>query len=79
MIRVCWKLRILCVAVRALSRFLTYESQNRLTESLVLFNSIVHSQWFVRTSIVLFLNKMDVFKKKIPKVKVTCVREVACH
>jgi guanine nucleotide-binding protein G(i) subunit alpha len=34
---------------------------------LQLFESIVNSRWFLRTSIVLFMNKIDVFKKKLPK------------
>ncbi len=42
--------------------------QNRMAESLVLFESVINSRWFLRTSIVLFLNKSDVFKKKIPKI-----------
>lgn len=36
-------------------------------ESLVLFESITNSRWFLRTSIILFLNKTDLFRKKIPK------------
>ncbi|RKP21588.1 G-alpha-domain-containing protein [Rozella allomycis CSF55] len=40
-------------------------TQNRLIESLVLFESIVNSRWFQNSSIVLFLNKMDIFEKKI--------------
>ncbi|KAI9448636.1 heterotrimeric G protein alpha subunit A [Lactarius psammicola] len=42
--------------------------QNRMAESLVLFESVVNSRWFLHTSIVLFLNKIDVFKNKLPKV-----------
>ncbi|KAI9454674.1 G-protein alpha subunit [Lactarius psammicola] len=42
--------------------------QNRMAESLVLFESVVNSRWFLHTSIVLFLNKIDVFKTKLPKV-----------
>lgn len=41
--------------------------QNRMTESLVLFESIVNSRWFLRTSVILFMNKIDVFRNKIPK------------
>ncbi|CAG7854906.1 Guanine nucleotide-binding protein alpha-3 subunit [Serendipita indica DSM 11827] len=60
---------IFCVALSEYDQgLIEAKTTNRLVESLVLFNSIVHSQWFVRTSIVLFLNKMDVFKKKIPKI-----------
>ena len=34
-------------------------------ESLVLFDSVVNSRWFMRTSIILFLNKVDLFKEKL--------------
>lgn len=40
-------------------------SQNRMMESLVLFDSVVNSRWFMRTSIILFLNKVDLFKQKL--------------
>lgn len=43
-------------------------SQNRMAESLTLFESVINSRWFLRTSIILFLNKTDVFKIKLPKV-----------
>lgn len=39
--------------------------QNRMMESLVLFDSVVNSRWFMRTSIILFLNKVDLFKQKL--------------
>jgi guanine nucleotide-binding protein subunit alpha len=39
-----------------------------MRESLVLFESVINSRWFLRTSIILFLNKIDVFKAKLPKV-----------
>lgn len=35
------------------------ESINRMQEALVLFDSICNSRWFVRTSIILFLNKVN--------------------
>lgn len=35
--------------------------QNRMHESLHLFNSICNHRYFATTSIVLFLNKKDVF------------------
>ena len=41
--------------------------QNRMMESLVLFDSVVNSRWFVRTSIILFLNKVDLFKVKLAR------------
>lgn len=39
-----------------------------MAESLVLFESVINSRWFLRTSIILFLNKIDIFKAKLPKV-----------
>lgn len=41
--------------------------QNRMMESLVLFDSVVNSRWFMRTSIILFLNKVDLFKSKLAR------------
>ncbi|ORX54135.1 G-alpha protein [Hesseltinella vesiculosa] len=41
------------------------ESVNRLSESLTLFDSICNSRWFIKTSIILFLNKIDLFAEKI--------------
>jgi guanine nucleotide-binding protein G(i) subunit alpha len=39
--------------------------QNRMLEALLLFESIVNSRWFTRTSMILFLNKIDLFKQKL--------------
>lgn len=39
-----------------------------MDESLQLFDSVINSRWFLRTSIILFLNKIDVFKTKVPRV-----------
>jgi guanine nucleotide-binding protein G(i) subunit alpha len=36
-----------------------------MMESLVLFDSVVNSRWFMRTSIILFLNKVDLFREKL--------------
>lgn len=41
------------------------ESVNRLHESLTLFQSVSNSKWFANTSIVLFLNKIDLFEAKL--------------
>ena len=58
---------IFCVALSEYDQVLLEEnSQNRLEESLILFDSVVNSRWFARTSIVLFLNKIDVFAEKLP-------------
>lgn len=41
--------------------------QNRMHESLKLFDSICNNKWFQETSIILFLNKKDLFESKISK------------
>lgn len=38
---------------------------NQMEEALVLFDNIVNSAWFTKTSIILFLNKMDLFREKV--------------
>jgi len=43
------------------------ESVNRMQEALTLFDSICNSRWFVKTSIILFLNKIDLFRDKLPR------------
>ncbi|KIO15522.1 hypothetical protein M407DRAFT_34892 [Tulasnella calospora MUT 4182] len=44
------------------------KEQTRMTGSLILFESVVNSRWFLRTSVILFLTKVDVFKRKLPRV-----------
>lgn len=41
------------------------ETTNRLIESMRLFESICNSRWFLNTSMILFLNKKDLFTEKI--------------
>eukprot|EP00455_Lapot_gusevi_P033551 TRINITY_DN366_c0_g1_i4.p1 TRINITY_DN366_c0_g1~~TRINITY_DN366_c0_g1_i4.p1 ORF type:complete len:372 (+),score=123.83 TRINITY_DN366_c0_g1_i4:121-1236(+) len=43
-------------------------SQNRLLESIELFDSIANSKYFKNTNIILFLNKTDLFLEKINRV-----------
>lgn len=43
------------------------ERVNRMHESIVLFDSLCNSKWFVNTPFILFLNKTDIFEKKIIK------------
>jgi len=43
------------------------EEMNRMIESMKLFDSICNNKWFVETSIILFLNKKDLFEEKINK------------
>ncbi|KAI8094329.1 heterotrimeric G protein alpha subunit A [Thamnidium elegans] len=60
---------IFCVALSEYDQVLLEEDkQNRMLESLIVFESVINSRWFLRTSIVLFLNKIDLFRAKLPKV-----------
>ncbi|KAK7445062.1 Guanine nucleotide-binding protein alpha-2 subunit [Stygiomarasmius scandens] len=59
---------IFCVALSEYDQVLSGGgNQNRMAESLILFEGIINSRWFLRTSIILIFNKIDVFKKKLPK------------
>ncbi|KAJ9121548.1 guanine nucleotide-binding protein subunit alpha [Naganishia vaughanmartiniae] len=59
---------IFCVALSEYDQVLLEESgQNRMQESLILFESVINSRWFLRSSVILFLNKIDVFKMKLSK------------
>ena len=48
-----------------------YMLQNRMMESMKLFDSICNNKWFTDTSIILFLNKKDLFEDKIKKSPLT--------
>ncbi|CAO3621949.1 unnamed protein product [Mucor hiemalis] len=41
------------------------ETVNRMQKALTLFDSICNSRWFEKTSTILFLNKLDLFKQKL--------------
>lgn len=41
------------------------ESVNRMQEAVMLFDSVSNSRYFSETSIILFLNKIDLFKQKL--------------
>lgn len=47
------------------------ETTNRMYEALVLFDEVCNSKWFLKTSMILFLNKRDLFAKKIGEVPLT--------
>jgi len=47
------------------------EDTNRMHESLKLFYDICNSKWFFNIPIILFLNKMDLFREKIKRVNIT--------
>ncbi|KAJ3585839.1 hypothetical protein NHX12_012247 [Muraenolepis orangiensis] len=60
---------IFCGALSAYDMVLVEDDEvNRMHESLHLFNSICNHRFFATTSIVLFLNKKDLFVEKIKKV-----------
>jgi len=60
---------LFCSALSEYDQKLREDStQNRMVESLLLFNEICNSTWFKNTAIILFLNKIDLFEEKI-KVK----------
>jgi len=42
-----------------------------MVESMQLFDSICNNKWFIDTSIILFLNKKDLFEEKIKKLPLT--------
>ena len=65
---------IFCVAMSEYDQKL-YEDEttNRMHEALKLFKDICNTKWFAETAIILFLNKKDLFEKKIKKVPLkTC-------
>jgi len=63
---------IFCSAMSAYDQVL-YEDEttNRMHESMKLFDSICNNKWFTDTSIILFLNKKDLFEHKISKSRLT--------
>lgn len=59
---------IYCVALSAYDCVLAEDGEtNRMRESLELFESICNNKYFTDTSIILFLNKKDLFNEKITK------------
>jgi len=46
------------------------ETTNRMIESMRLFESICNSRWFINTSMILFLNKKDLFADKINRISI---------
>jgi len=49
------------------------DTQNRMTESLMLFEEMSNSTWFSSVNFILFLNKIDIFREKIKEVPLsTC-------
>jgi guanine nucleotide-binding protein subunit alpha len=44
---------------------------NQMNEALMLWESIANSHWFAKSALILFLNKMDLFKEKLVKSPIT--------
>jgi len=60
---------IFCVALSEYDlRLYEDDTTNRMHESLKLFKEICNSRWFTDTSMILFLNKRDLFEEKIKRV-----------
>lgn len=63
---------IFCVALSDYDLLLAEdEEMNRMHESMKLFDSICNNKWFIETSIILFLNKKDLFEEKITRSPLT--------
>jgi len=61
-----------CVALSEYDQTLREDAtQNRMKESLLLFDEVSNSHWFKNTSFILFLNKTDLFREKIARVDLT--------
>ena len=57
---------IFCASLSAYDLVLAEDdATNRMHESMKLFDSICNNKWFTDTSIILFLNKKDLFEEKI--------------
>uniref|UniRef100_A0A914I3V0 Guanine nucleotide-binding protein G(I) subunit alpha n=1 Tax=Globodera rostochiensis TaxID=31243 RepID=A0A914I3V0_GLORO len=63
---------IFCVALSEYDMVLAEDDEmNRMIESMKLFDSICNNKWFLNTSIILFLNKKDLFEEKIRRSPLT--------
>jgi len=60
---------IFCVAMNEYDKMLYEEANvNRMHEAVSLFQQTVNSKWFETVSLILFLNKSDLFREKIKTV-----------
>lgn len=67
---------IYCVALNEYDMKLFEDERiNRMAESLELFEEICNSKWFTKTAIIMFMNKIDLFKEKVNKVNINCLFE----
>jgi len=64
---------IFCVAMNEYDKMLYEEANvNRMHEAVSLFQQTVNSKWFETVSLILFLNKSDLFREKIKTVDLKC-------
>jgi len=60
---------IFCVALSEYDQTLREDdTQNRMKESLLLFDEVCNSHWFRDITFILFLNKIDLFREKIQRI-----------
>ncbi|XP_057845954.1 guanine nucleotide-binding protein alpha-1 subunit isoform X2 [Cryptomeria japonica] len=60
---------IFCAAISEYDQILFEdETRNRMIETKELFDWVLKQPWFEKTSFLLFLNKFDIFEKKVQKV-----------
>jgi len=63
---------VVIVGISEYDQMLAEQSEvNRMHESLKLFSDICNSRWFENTTIILFLNKIDLFAEKIKRIPIT--------
>jgi hypothetical protein len=69
---------LFCCAISEYDQFL-YEDEtvNRMEESLRLFKDVCNSEWFDYTSVILFLNKDDIFTEKLARLDLTVCKVFA--
>ena len=51
------------------------DTTNRMKEAILLFDDICNNRWFVDTSMILFLNKRDLFEDKVRQKPITSIEE----
>ena len=61
---------IFCTALSGYDLVLEEDSKvNRMTESMKLFDTVCNNRLFTNTSMIVFLNKIDIFREKMPCLK----------
>ena len=54
-------------------------SRDNVTDTLMLFDEICNSRWFQNTAMILYLNKRDLFEKKIKIKNIADVADFEVH